>query len=58
MEKTSQTASQCSQPRVPMKSYEDLGIFKIYALDIGILRVLSEIDASVYLAPSPAFFCG
>lgn len=47
--------NQCSVPRVPLKSYEELSIFKIYALDIGILRVLSEIDASVYLAPSPAF---
>lgn len=47
--------NQCSVPRVPLKSYEDLSIFKIYALDIGILRVLSELDASVYLAPSPAF---
>lgn len=47
--------NQCSIPRVPLKSYEDLSIFKIYALDIGILRVLSEIDASVYMLPSPAF---
>lgn len=47
--------NQCSLPRVPLKSYEDLSIFKIYALDIGILRVLSEIDASIYLSPSPAF---
>lgn len=45
----------CSLPRVPLKSYEDLSIFKIYALDIGILRVLSELDASIYLSPSPAF---
>lgn len=47
--------NQCSVPRVPLKSYEELSIFKIYALDIGILRVLSEIDASVYLTPSPTF---
>lgn len=32
-----------------------MSIFKIYALDIGILRVLSEIDASVYFTVSPAF---
>lgn len=47
--------NQCSVPRIPLKSYEDLSIFKIYALDIGMLRVLSEIDASVFLSPSPAF---
>lgn len=45
----------CSIPHIPLKSYEDLSVFKIYSFDIGILRVLSEIDASVYMAVSPAF---
>lgn len=45
----------CALPRIPLKAYEDLSMFKIYALDIGILRVLSEIDASVYFTESPAF---
>ena len=47
--------SQCQTPHIPLKSYEDLSTFKIYSLDIGILRVLSEIDTSVYMNPSPAF---
>lgn len=47
--------SLCQTPRIPLKSYEDLSTFKIYALDIGILRALSEIDASVYLDTSPSF---
>lgn len=47
--------TQCSVPRIPLKSYEDLSIFKIYSFDIGILRVQSEIDASVYLTPSSMF---
>ena len=32
----------CSTPQVPLKSYEDLSIFKIYSLDVGLLRVLAE----------------
>ena len=47
--------SLCQTPRIPLKSYEDLSTFKIYALDIGILRVLSEIDASVYIDTTSAF---
>lgn len=47
--------SLCQTPRIPLKSYEDLSSFKIYALDIGILRVLSEIDASVYMDSSSLF---
>ena len=47
--------SQCQTPRIPLKSYEDLSTFKIYSLDIGILRVLSEMDTSVYMNQSPAF---
>lgn len=47
--------NQCSIPHIPLKSYEDLSAFKIYSLDIGILRMLSEIDASVYMTASPVF---
>lgn len=47
--------SLCLTPRIPLKSYEDLSTFKIYALDIGILRVLSEIDAGIYIAPTSMF---
>lgn len=47
--------SLCRTPQVPLKSYEDLSIFKIYSLDIGLLRVLAEMDAGVYLSDNPAF---
>lgn len=47
--------SLCQTPRIPLKSYENLSTFKIYALDIGILRVLSEMDASVYIDTTSAF---
>lgn len=47
--------SLCQTPRIPLKSYEDLSIFKIYCIDIGLLRVLSEIGAEAYLSDLPAF---
>lgn len=47
--------SLCQTPQLPLKSYEDLSIFKIYCLDIGLLRVLAEMDADVYLNDNPAF---
>ena len=47
--------SLCKTPQVPLKSYEDLSVFKIYCLDIGLLRVLAEMDVEVYLSDSPVF---
>ncbi len=38
----------CSTPKLPLKAYEQLNAFKIYVNDIGILRCLSELDASVF----------
>ncbi len=45
----------CETPQLPMKSYESLSVFKIYCLDIGLLRVLSEMDADIYLSDNPGF---
>lgn len=42
----------CKEPRIPLKAYDDLSVFKVYAFDIGILRRLAEIDASVYYTPA------
>lgn len=47
--------SLCKTPQVLLKSYEDLSIFKIYCLDIGLLRALAEMDGEVYLSDNPAF---
>ena len=40
---------------VPIKAYDDLSAFKIYCIDQGILRVLAEMDASVYTTNTPGF---
>ena len=45
----------CQTPQIPLKSYENLNIFKIYCLDIGLLRVLSELSPEAYLSDSPTF---
>jgi uncharacterized protein len=35
-----------SKPGLPVSSYDDLGAFKLYSVDVGILRVLSRLDPS------------
>jgi predicted AAA+ superfamily ATPase len=39
-------------PKLPLKAYDDLNAFKIYLCDIGVLRSLSEMPASVILSPN------
>lgn len=47
--------SLCATPRLPLKSYEDLSVFKIYGLDVGLLRVLAKMDTDIYLSDNPSF---
>jgi predicted AAA+ superfamily ATPase len=42
-------------PGLPISSYEDHSSFKVYAADVGLLRVLSDLDSST-LATGDAFF--
>lgn len=42
-------------PKLPLKAYDDLSTFKLYALDMGLLRRLSELDASVILTQAPGY---
>lgn len=44
-----------SKPALPLKAYDDLSTFKIYALDMGILRKLAEMEPSIYYLESPMF---
>jgi predicted AAA+ superfamily ATPase len=37
-----------SKPGLPLKAYEDSNAFKLYALDVGLLRRLARLPASVY----------
>lgn len=45
----------CREPRLPLQAYDDLSIFKVYTLDIGLLRRLAGMEPSVYLAPPEQF---
>lgn len=44
-----------SKPALPLKAYDDLSTFKTYALDMGILRKLAEMEPSIYYLESPMF---
>ena len=40
--------SLCREPSLPLKSYEDLNIFKIYGNDIGLLRVQANLPPGIF----------
>lgn len=44
-----------SKPDVPLKAYADLKAFKVYLLDVGLLRCLSELSPKVILEGSRIF---
>lgn len=44
-----------SKPDVPLKAYADLKAFKVYLLDVGLLRCLSELSPKVILEGSRVF---
>lgn len=44
-----------STPLVPMKAYEENGIFKLFMHDVGLLTALSEIDAKLMLEKDAIF---
>lgn len=39
-------------PKLPLKAYDNLSVFKLYALDLGLLRRLSDLDARILLQPA------
>lgn len=47
--------SRCSKPEIPLSAYEDLSAFKIYLADVGLLRTLAQLEASVFLQGSRLF---
>lgn len=44
-----------NKPDVPLKAYADLKAFKVYLLDVGLLRCLSELSPKVILEGSRIF---
>ena len=47
--------SRCTKPALPLSAYDDLGAFKLYPCDVGLLRRLSGLDTSTFLHPSRLF---
>lgn len=44
-----------SKPALPLSAYDDPAAFKIYVFDVGILRALSGLEASVFIDDNPLF---
>lgn len=38
----------CSKPGLPLSAFDDLSAFKIYMLDIGLLRALAKLPAEIF----------
>lgn len=36
--------NKCTKPQIPLSAYDDLSAFKIYMLDVGVLRSLARLD--------------
>lgn len=49
------SVNRCSKPGLPISAYDDLQAFKIYLLDIGLLRVLSGLPSEAYGIGSDIF---
>lgn len=47
--------SNVSAPRVPLKSYEDAAIFKIFILDVGLLGAMSGLDSATIVDGNSIF---
>lgn len=44
-----------SKPGIPLKSYEELSVFKIYLLDVGLLGAMGQIGSQVILKGNEIF---
>lgn len=40
--------NRCNQPHLPLSAYDDLSAFKIYLLDVGLLRRLAHLDPAAF----------
>jgi predicted AAA+ superfamily ATPase len=47
--------NKCSKPNIPLSAYDDLSAFKIYMLDVGLLRSLAQLDPVAFSEGSRLF---
>lgn len=45
----------CEKPCLPISAYEDVSAFKVYVFDIGLLRIMSNLDRSVVISDNPMY---
>lgn len=45
----------CEKPCLPISAYEDVSAFKVYVFDIGLLRIMSDLDRNVVLNDNPMY---
>lgn len=45
----------CEKPALPLSAYEDLGAFKVYVFDIGLLRIMSNLGRNVIINENPIY---
>lgn len=44
-----------SKPGLPLSAFDDLNAFKLYMLDIGLLRTLANLPMEIFTNPNPLF---
>jgi uncharacterized protein len=47
--------NRCNKPNLPLVAYDDLSAFKIYPLDVGLLRRLAQLDPNVLIEGNRLF---
>lgn len=44
-----------SKPGLPLSAFDDLNAFKLYMLDVGLLRSLAKLPPEIFTNPNPSF---
>jgi len=44
-----------TKPSIPLKAYEDMGAFKLYLVDVGLLSAMTDLDAQSLLTGNDLF---
>lgn len=47
--------NRCNKPAIPLMAYDDLSAFKIYLLDVGLLRRLAQLDPIAFIENNRLF---
>ncbi|MDE5773620.1 MAG: ATP-binding protein [Muribaculaceae bacterium] len=45
----------CTKPGLPLSAFDELSAFKLYMLDIGLLREMAKLPAEIFTSPNDVF---